>query len=54
VVSSNGSSGVSTNITSTGYITSAPDLIREMEASDTEWQFIVNTLEFTSLTDLIY
>ena len=54
VVSSNGSSGTAPNISSTGYITSAPDLIREAEVNDTEWQFVVNTLEFTSLTDLIY
>lgn len=54
VVSSNGSSGAAPNISSTGYIASAPDLVREVEVNDTEWQFVVNTLEFTSLTDLIY
>lgn len=54
VVSNNGSGTQQSNISSHGYIISAPDLNREMETVDTEWEFVVNALEFSSLTDLIY
>lgn len=54
VVSNNGSGTQQSNISSHGYIISAPDLNREMEAIDTEWEFVVNALEFSSLTDLFY
>lgn len=54
VVSNNGSGKQESNISSRGYILSAPDLVRENETVDTEWGFVVNALEFSSLTDLIY
>ena len=42
------------NISSTGYILSAPDLVLASDTTDREWSFVVNTLQFTALTDLIY
>ena len=42
------------NISPTGYIMSAPDLVRDNDATETEWSFVVNALQFTALTDLLY
>ena len=54
VVSSNASTSSINNISSSGYIMSAPNLKLDMEAVDREWVFVVNALELTGLTDLLY
>jgi len=53
VLSSN-SSPSKPNISSTGYILSAPDLVLGNDTTEREWSFVVNALQFTALTDLIY
>lgn len=42
------------NISSNGYIVSAPDLTLDMESSDYEWVFMVNPFDFSGLTDIIF
>jgi hypothetical protein len=42
-----------TNISSTGYVLSSPDLSLATDTNDMEWIFAVNAFDFSGLTDLI-
>ena len=53
-VLSQGSDGeIKSNLASTGYIVSAPDLVMDNESDDKQWHFVVNAFDTSGHTDLI-
>lgn len=54
VMSSNGSLDTKPNIASTGFISSAPSIVRGEEAVENEWTFVINSIENSALIELVY